>query len=30
MDEHVHCDISAVGLELGDQEDEEGRKEGGK
>ena len=28
MDEHVHCDVGAIGLELGDQIDKESRKEG--
>ena len=28
VDEDVHCDVGAVWLELGDQEDEEGGKEG--
>jgi hypothetical protein len=30
MDEHVHCDVGAVGLELRDEEEKEGGKEGGK
>ena len=30
MDEDVHCDVGTVGLELGDQENKEGGKEGGK
>ena len=29
VDNHVHCDVGAVWLELRDGEDEEGRKEGG-
>ena len=29
VDEDVHCDISAVGLELRDSEDKKGGKEGG-
>ena len=29
MDEDVHCDIGAVGLELRDSKDEKGGKEGG-
>ena len=30
VDEHVYCGIGIVGLELGDQKDKKGGKEGGK
>ena len=30
MNEHIHCDVPAVGLELGNQEDKEGGKDGHK